>query len=422
MRPKLQRGHQAEKVAAPEDEVGNYENSGKAQVPSESEPAIDRLEREEFGLRGAWGPKDYLSYVETLAAQKKWSRENKTEAEAHYQAQFAERVSGEQSPPPVTVQTEEGAPEEVQKERGIMIPEEYQAELDEIARNNAPFEKPFQDSEPDEDDPPKSGHLNAGEDDPDAPTKSELQENLMFMEHARGEEAPAEVEEERREELHSMLGEPVWEVDPAEQHKKHKASIKSFGKISRELVTAGKQPQKKRRSKATRRKPSSVWGVVGGKKPVAWAAVLAGKPEAVEATGQKGSRDAKKRKKVAPTGAIENPAAGEGKQKVAKGGSGKAVVGGRQKASAATTPSRPEKKLRRYKLGTLALREFRKKQKSTDFLIPRSTFARIGPEEGAETEKLPEKRKETKAKQGPGVGAKSSGVRAEMVEGTLEKS
>ncbi|GAQ89161.1 hypothetical protein KFL_004920095 [Klebsormidium nitens] len=45
-----------------------------------------------------------------------------------------------------------------------------------------------------------------------------------------------------------------------------------------------------------------------------------------------------------------------------------------------------------------------------------------GPEEGAKTEKLPENRKETKAKQGPGVGAKPSGERAEVDAGALEES
>ena len=45
-----------------------------------------------------------------------------------------------------------------------------------------------------------------------------------------------------------------------------------------------------------------------------------------------------------------------------------------------------------------------------------------GPEEGAKTKKLPENRKETEAKQGPGVGAKASGERAEVVEGAFEES
>ncbi|GAQ92406.1 histone H3 [Klebsormidium nitens] len=381
MRQRLQRGHQAEKVAAPEDEVvGDSENPGGAQVPPiESEPAIDILEVDEFGLHADWGLEDYLSYVETLATQNKWSPEKKAEAEAHYQAKFAE-LNGEQSPPRETMQTEEGAsPEEVRKERGVISPEEYMAELEELVRWNAPFEKPFGDSEPDDDNPQKSGHLNAaGEGDPDAPTESELQAEMMFKQHARGEEAPEEVEEEEEGgELQSMLGDPGREMDPAEQLRRHKAALESFGKTSRELVTAGKQPQKKRRSKATGRKPNSVWGVVGGKKPVAGAALLAGKPEAAGATGQKGSGGAQKEKKVAPTGAIGKPAAGEGKQTLEKGGSGKAVVGAKRKSSVAITPPRPEKKPRRYKPGTLALREIRKYQKSTDFLIPKSTFARI---------------------------------------------
>ncbi|GAQ93071.1 histone H3 [Klebsormidium nitens] len=363
-------------MAALEDEVGNLEG---AQVPRGSvEPAIDLLELDETCLHANWGLEDYLSYVETLATQNKWSPKKKAEAEAHYLAQFAELRSGEQSPLPETMQTEEGAPEEVQKERRIMSSEKYRAQLDDIARNNAPFENPLGHSEPEEDDPEEGGHLNAaGEDDPDAPTESELQAEMTFKQHAREEEAPAEDdEEEEGEELQSMLGDPGRDMDPAEQHRRHKAAVASFGKTSRELLTAGKQPRKKPRSKATGRKPSSVWAVVGGKKPVPGAAALAGKPEAAGATEQKGSGGAQK-KKVPPTGAIGKPAAGEGKQKLAMGGSGKAVVGGNRKTSAALRRWESAKRPRRYKPGTIALREIRKYQKSTDNLIPRSTFARI---------------------------------------------
>ena len=381
MRPKLQRGHKAEKVAAPEDvvQVGDSENPGGAQVLSP--PAIDRLvvELDDIGARCNYDLGDFLSVLQTLAAQNNWSPKKVAREEARYRAQFAE-LNGEQSPPPETMQTEEGAPEEVRKERGVISPEDYEAGIEELKRWNAPFERPFGDSEPDEDNPQKSGHLNAaGEVDPDAPTESELQAEVMFKQHARGEEAPEEVEEEEEGgELQSMLGDPGREMDPAEQHRRHKAAVESFGKTSRELGTARKQPQKKRRSKATGRKPTSVWGVVGGKKPVAGAALLAGKPEAAGATGQKGSGGAQKKKKVAPTGAIEKPAAEEpGKQKLAEGGSGKAVVGGKRKSSAAITRWESAKKPRRYKPGTIALREIRKYQKSTDNLIPRSTFARI---------------------------------------------
>ena len=54
-------------------------------------------------------------------------------------------------------------------------------------------------------------------------------------------------------------------------------------------------------------------------------------------------------------------------------------TGSKRKApeGAASGNPQPEKKTRRYRPGTLALREIRKYQKSTDPLIPRLSFARL---------------------------------------------
>ncbi|GAQ89160.1 histone H3 [Klebsormidium nitens] len=235
MRPKLQRGHQAEKVAAAEDEVGNLENPGGAQVPRGSEPTIDILELDEFGLHANWGLE--------VDVGRSWSGYGPSRA--------AQEAQG---------------------------------------------------------------------------SSSKLSKDL-----------------ER-----TCDGRQAASKEAAKQSNRSKA-IKRLGRGG---------------------------GLVGGKKPVAEAVALAGKPEAAGATGQKSSGGAQK-KKVAPTGAIGKPAAGEGKQKLAMGGSGKAVVGGNRKTLAALRRWESAKRPRRYKPGTVALREIRKYQKSTDNLIPRSTFARI---------------------------------------------
>ncbi|GAQ91731.1 histone H3 [Klebsormidium nitens] len=264
-----------------------------------------------------------------------------------------------------------------------MSSEKYRAVLDDIARNNALYEKPSKTHNLKETILRKADvHLNAaGEDDPDAPTESELQAEMTFKHHARGEEAPAEVEkEEEGGELHSMLGERGREMDSTEQHRRHKAAAKSLGKTSRELVTAGKTckpPRKKPRSKATGRNHQASgawWGVRS--RWLGWRRLQASRRQ----QGPRGRRAQgvpKKRKWHRRAPDVGKPAAGEGRQKLAKEGSGKAVVGDNRKATAAITPLRPEKKPRRYKPGTLALREIRKYQKSTDFLIPKITFGRI---------------------------------------------
>ncbi|GAQ92405.1 hypothetical protein KFL_010090010, partial [Klebsormidium nitens] len=150
------------------------------------------------------------------------------------------------------------------------------------------------------------------------------------------------------------------------------------------------QPRRKSICHKELRSASKALGDKG--RPVAGAAVLAGSPAAAGGTGKEKAQGGASSKaavgKHATTAAEKKRSGVKGANlKAAASGKGKAPdsqttqagKGSKRKApeGAASGNPQPEKKTRRYRPGTLALREIRKYQKSTDPLIPRLSFARL---------------------------------------------
>lgn len=219
------------------------------------------------------------------------------------------------------------------------------------------------------------------------------------------EEQPAAKPSEKKG-LHSTDDDAETEDDvalqqQAERHRKHKAALGAFHANSQKVVAEreakGKTNQvpKKKRSFAVKNlgprvngRPRPGAAVLRSQVLGAGAAGTSSEPATRKATAEekgKGkapeqarSPPSKGRKDSAPEGASKKAAVGQKRKRhLLEAGRPRQGAKKQKESEGGASSSHQAPKRHRYKPGTLALREIRKYQKSTEPLIPRAPFARL---------------------------------------------